>query len=177
MATERRRHIYTLCGSIIVLLFVFMMYRMRLEESIVKEYDVEQPLPSLINTGGIVRFDQLRASLGTNYPVCKNLPNILKDVEKDEEDLSKATDHYKHLIEKDELHCGNERKLGWMWIFGRKHLQPWKDTCAENIIPGKRRMYNYLKALCDNQDLHNRLHTSEKHRVHSSESTKAIATA
>ena len=172
MASDRRSIILMLCYSAIIVLIVFMFYRMGREARYVKEYDTSKAHLSLIKEGAIDRFDQLRASLGTNYPVCKNLPEILEDVKKDEDNLSKSTSYYRKLIEKDELHCGNERKLGWMWIFGRKHIQPWKSTCAENIVPGKRRMYDYLKALCDNQELHNQLHESTKHRVHSTESHK-----
>jgi len=102
------------------------------------------------------RYDEMKLSSGTNYPVCKRLDELYKDLLQEELSRIDAEAKYAALHAEDKLNCGLERAFGPLWIFGKKHnMRRPAAHCVPQIIDAKRRLLARLSDLCAVQDKYN----------------------
>ena len=57
----------------------------------------------------IDKYDVYKASKNESYIVCGRLPELLDDMLDEEADLRSTRKKYQRMLDRDELHCGNER--------------------------------------------------------------------
>ena len=104
-----------------------LLIRFRLERPQVRPHN-EVPLkhvramsskstPSIPKYNYIHKYDIYKASKNESYIVCRRLPEILDDILEEEADMKSTKKKYQGMLDRGEMHCGNERVYGTAWIF------------------------------------------------------------
>jgi hypothetical protein len=139
----------------LVFFAVVMLLRLSAETLLVSNSSPAQGADTLLSMSA-ERYDEMKLSSGANYPVCKRLDALYKELMQEEQSRKVAEARYAALHADDKLHCGLERVFGFWWILGKKHntRRP-AAHCVPHIVDGKRRLLTWISDLCAVQDKYN----------------------
>jgi len=160
LATRYRLHVWTTNSRLayVGLLFfaVAMVLRLGAETLLVSNSGSPTRETETLLSMAAERYDELKLSSGTNYPVCQRLDELYRDLLQEERARSDTEAKYAALYADNKLHCGLERVFGPLWIFGKKHnIRRPAAHCVPQILDAKRRLLTWLGDLCAVQDKYN----------------------